>query len=737
VVVAPAAAGVSLDSDSFLGLDVREVVDVARSMAPDVVLVSGWHSVTQVRVIRAFFRDGVPLLYRGDSHLGSINPRWSSLSRLRARLMLRHYSGYLAVGSRSHEYLRTLGVADPAIVRSPHAVDNDAFRLRAAEARPRRAEIRAGLGLTGEQRVILYAGKLTAIKRPQDVIDAVARMDATVALFVGDGPERAALEEYARVRGVHCQFAGFMNQLAMVDAYVAADALMVPGRETWGLVANEALACGLPVVLSTDAGAASDLTGGGICVAVRPGDIAGFADALTNLSRVSRDSTDCASRCQAHISPFSFAAATRGLVDAAAFVHRHRRPVNVSAPARVVGLCGNLVFAGGMERMTFEALGALQRGGADVLALVNGWSSRPIAELAEHRNIDWQVGHYDAPLDGVFRRPWRFVRALGDVAMASMQLLRLIWQRRITHVFAADFRAVLLHAPALTVARLAGIAVLLRSGVAPTRKRLHETLWQWIIRPLVTRHIANSAFTAGELRAVGIAAQSVATIFNVVPSRHSSRERQERIPGRIAYVGQVIPAKGVLQLLDAVGLLAARGHDVTLDVAGQMEGWAPDDVHEYRRRVRARAKEPDLVGRVRLLGWHESVAPILEQASVHCCPSQPEQREGFGITVVEAKRAGTPSVVCPSGALPELIAHRHDGWITSGFEPEAIAAGLEWLLSDDTRLAHAQAAARDSLHRFDRAEFDRRWQEECGLLRATTPPPDGERALANVPGASK
>ena len=736
-VVRAAAGGESLDSDCFFGLDVPEVTDAVLRLRPDVALVSGWHSATQVRVIHALRCASVPLLYRGDTHLGSISRRWPRVSRLRARVMLRQFSGYLAVGSRSREYLRTLDVPDPAIVWSPHAVDNDAFRSRADGVRGRRDAIRAGFGFSTQQRVVLYAGKLTTIKRPHDVIDAVALVEDGVALFVGDGPERLAVESQARARGVRCVFAGFMNQQQMAEAYVAADVLMLPGRETWGLVANEALACGLPVVMSEEVGSAPDLATAGVCTVVPAAQPALFAAAIRSAIDHRRSGQSDAGDCHRTIARFSFAEATRGLVTAATFAHRNRSRASRDAPARAIALCGNLVFAGGMERITLEALAAVQRGGGDVHLLVNRWSSRPIAALAEERGITWQVGHYNARLDGVFRKPLRLVRALGDVLFASAQLIRLLLTRRVTHVFPVDFRAVLVHAPALALCRLLRIPVLLRSGVAPTRTRMHRVLWRWIIRPLVSRHIANSAFTAGELRAIGIAQDRIETIYNIAPRRGFPQHVVPRVPGRIAYVGQIIAAKGVEQMLDAVGLLVARGSDVSIDIAGEIEGWAPDEVQGYRSRLRARAMQPDVAGRVRFLGWCEDIAPVLQQASVHCCPSQPEQREGFGITVVEAKRAGIPSVVCPSGALPELIDHGRDGWIANGFDAPAIADGLAWLLADPHRLSRLQHAALDSAQRFHPLEFERRWQAQFGLAPAPARAPGAGCTLADISGASR
>jgi glycosyltransferase involved in cell wall biosynthesis len=165
-----------------------------------------------------------------------------------------------------------------------------------------------------------------------------------------------------------------------------------------------------------------------------------------------------------------------------------------------------------------------------------------------------------------------------------------------------------------------------------------------------------------------------------------------------------------------VALLVQRGRDVQLVVAGAMDGWAPDEVHTYRAIIQARAARPDLSGRVHFLGWREDVDAVLQSASVHCCPSQAAIREAFGIVVVEAKRAGTPSVVCPSGALPELIEHRENGWITDGFDAAAIAEGLDWFLSDVSRLDRAGQAALRSAEQFSPDIFCSRWQALFGLM---------------------
>ena len=201
----------------------------------------------------------------------------------------------------------------------------------------------------------------------------------------------------------------------------------------------------------------------------------------------------------------------------------------------------------------------------------------------------------------------------------------------------------------------------------------------------------------------------VQTIPNMAgPARHAvERERTTRVPGRIIFVGQIIPEKGLDVLLDAVALLRARGVEATLDVIGDMDGWESPVYHGHRAALRARAARADLDGAVNFLGWREDVPALMSRASVHCCPSRLEQREAFGNVVLEAKMSGLPSVVTMSGDLPELVAHRDNGWVCPEITAEALAEGLEFFLTRPDDLRRAGRAALTSADRIQRRAFRR------------------------------
>ena len=98
-------------------------------------------------------------------------------------------------------------------------------------------------------------------------------------------------------------------------------------------------------------------------------------------------------------------------------------------------------------------------------------------------------------------------------------------------------------------------------------------------------------------------------------------------------------------------------------------------------------------------------------ASVHCLPSRLEQKEGFTVTTLEAKRAGLPSVVTQSGALPEMVRHTIDGWICGDVTASAIAQGLQYFLSEPERARRAGEEARAWERGFSRSRFASEWAD--------------------------
>jgi glycosyltransferase involved in cell wall biosynthesis len=186
------------------------------------------------------------------------------------------------VGQKSKAFYEHYRYPANRLFFSPHCVHNDWFAARATtEAR---VQVRRSYGIRKDAFLVLFAGKLVAFKRPLDVVASAARCriaDQPVEVMVaGSGELESEMRRRAGELGVPLHMLGFCNQTQMPAAYAAADVLVLPsnGEETWGLVVNEALACGRPVIVSDACGCAPDLAGDGKAGRVVPlGDIDAIA----------------------------------------------------------------------------------------------------------------------------------------------------------------------------------------------------------------------------------------------------------------------------------------------------------------------------------------------------------------------------------------------------------------------------------------------------------------------------
>ena len=703
--------GRRFDSDSLRGADVGPVDDAIAATRPDVVVVPGWHSAYYLRAIAACRRQRIPVLYRGDSNLvkvrrGLLRPLWS----LRTRAALRMFDGYLSVGTRSREYLRHFAVPESLIFDSPHAVDGARFDAAASDAA--RAHARREIAAAADDFVVLFAGKLTAIKRPADLVGAVACLGPKAILAVaGNGPLLSATRAEADRRGLRIVLLGFLNQQAMPGALAAADCVALPSEsESWGLIVNEALAVGTPCVVSDRVGCAADLVREGVSGSVhRMGDIDDLARALERVRASRAAGAITRESCRAAVAPFSFARAADGIRKGADRLLKRTQITSIGEP-RVLATLGNMVSVFGLERMTFEVLRSIREQGGAVHCIVNEWESSRVVDMADDIGAGWSTGYYRYELRRRARLRERLLAAW-DIFRTSLDLLRDARRFRPTHVFAPEFNAILRSMPALWILRRMGVRVVLRLGNAPEPGRFYGFLWRQLIDRCVDQYVPNSKFIQQELLAHGISPSKSRVVYNTVPFRRPSALPFLPTPGRVIYVGQIIPPKGVDVLLEAIALVRARGIPVTLDIVGDVEGWEAPTFSGYRASIRRRASQPDLVDAVRLLGLRDDVPTLLAAASLHCLPSRPEQKEGFTVATLEAKRAGLPSVVTQCGALPEMIRHKVDGWICSDVTPQAVAEGLVYFLEDPHRARAASDEARASERLFNHARFAAEWAD--------------------------
>jgi glycosyltransferase involved in cell wall biosynthesis len=715
----------------FRGLDVPAIGAAVADTRPDIVLVPGWHSATYVRALFSARRRGVPILYRGDTHNGTGAAGWRRPAwHAKTRACLSLYSGYLSVGRLSRQYLESHGVAPTRIFASPHAVDNEWF---AASAEPYlsgagREKARAACGGGPDDFIVLFAGKIEDRKRPLDAVRAVASLGPNAVLAVaGWGEREDEMRREAARLGVRITWLGFVNQSMMGRVYAGADCLVLPSAiESWGLVVNEAMATGLPAVVSDSVGCAPDLiVRGETGETCRTGDIADLGAALRRVR-------DCGARasmaaaCRERIARNNFDAATTGLVAACQSLTR----VHSQAP-RVVACCGGMVLVFGLERMTFEVLGVVRKHGGSVHCIVNSWENHRIVELAERIGATWSTGFYWYSFSSHPRRLLQAIQMLWDVVRTSAGLASVALRVGPTHVLAPEYAAVLRNAPVLAALRLLGVDVILRNGNAPERGRIQNILWRHVLPPFVTRFVAISRFCERRLREAGVPDAKITLIRNalgrrvVAPGADQDVVQLASTRRTILIVGQIAPFKGTHLAVEATLRLLAEGLDVQALVVGTLPIWPPELV-EYVARIREQVSAAGASDRVRFVGARENVLEIMKASYVLAAPIL--QEETFGLVALEARSVGLPVVTFARGGLTELVSHRGTGYVCASADLAGLLEGLRHFLAHPAERAAASAdslaASAEPGNDCTPAEFERRWwamfaQDPAARVRET------------------
>ncbi len=268
---------------TFGGCNTPGVRHALRDWRPDVAILTGWHSLMLVQALWACVRLGIPRLVRGESN--GLRPRpW--LKRAGDRVLLDRFEAFLTIGKANRAFYQGAGMPADRIFDCPYFVDNDRFLASAERLSARRAHLRAKWRIPEVACCFVFAGKLIAKKRPLDLLSALSIARATGApvhlLIVGTGALLEEARQLATRDDLPVTFAGFLNQTEIPEAYVAADCLVLPSDagETWGLVVNEAMACGIPAVVSDHVGCGPDLVLEGKTGAVFP---LGEVDALARI----------------------------------------------------------------------------------------------------------------------------------------------------------------------------------------------------------------------------------------------------------------------------------------------------------------------------------------------------------------------------------------------------------------------------------------------------------------------
>jgi len=319
----------------FSGCDTPEIEDRVRDGGFDAFIVNGWVVKACLQALRACRRRGVPCIVRGESNALRPRPAWK---RFLHRRLLRRYSAFLSIGKSNRDFYLANGVPEEKIFFAPYCVENERFAAAAETLGPHRSRLRADWAIPPDAYTFLFCGKFVEKKRPLDLLAALeiacrsGRCDRPLhLLLVGEGDLASACRREAAAKRLPVTFAGFLNQSEIPRAYAAADCLILPSDygETWGLVVNEAMACGLPAVVSDRVGCRPDLVLPGRTGEVFPfGDVRALAAIMVEFAADPEASQRLGRAARAHVATYRVENVLAGTLRALDYVCRDVRDVD-------------------------------------------------------------------------------------------------------------------------------------------------------------------------------------------------------------------------------------------------------------------------------------------------------------------------------------------------------------------------------------------------------------------------
>lgn len=258
---------------------------------PECIAIGGWAAAESAAALLWAAENGCPCIITSESQ--AFDAQRSRSSEWIKKEIVKLCDAALVGGYTHKRYMQDLGMAEDLISLGYNAVDNEHFKISAAAAREDADRLRAEFDLP--DRYILASGRFIEKKNFPRLVRAYAEAktavpDAPSLVILGDGDERANIEAEITATGMqdNVKLAGFKTYEDLPTLYGLSEGFVhVSFVEQWGLVINEAMSTGVPVVASHACGAASTVIADGENgFLVDATETASIADALQKLFRM-------------------------------------------------------------------------------------------------------------------------------------------------------------------------------------------------------------------------------------------------------------------------------------------------------------------------------------------------------------------------------------------------------------------------------------------------------------------
>ncbi|MCM2535834.1 glycosyltransferase family 4 protein [Neobacillus pocheonensis] len=231
----------------------------------DLLILGGYEKPTYIvlSILCRILKKPYILLFDGIS-THKLEENKNNLKTIIKKLVIKKADFILGNGNVSKRYFSEIfSYPNEKILNQYLTVDTKKIESMYKDKEKYKIEYREKLGIKKDEKVLIYSGRLINIKNVESVIEAVSKLKKRdlVFLITGGGILEEHLKQRAKELKIKLIITGFLpDQDELFKHYFVGDALILPSfDEAWGLVVNEALVAGLPVLVSRHCGCANDL----------------------------------------------------------------------------------------------------------------------------------------------------------------------------------------------------------------------------------------------------------------------------------------------------------------------------------------------------------------------------------------------------------------------------------------------------------------------------------------------
>ncbi|MFN3405696.1 MAG: glycosyltransferase family 4 protein [Cytophagaceae bacterium] len=254
--------------NGFFGLINFSLIKILKGNKDTILIIHGWNRFTMILGLIIAKLRGIKVYLRAE------NPFKQEIKKKKINILIKKiflgqlifplFDKILYIGHQNKEFYRFYGVPEKKLIFTPYCIDNDRFLSYYKLNFQNKENLKVKLGLPLDHIIILFAGKFISKKNPFDLLKAFEELNLgnVTLVMVGDGELRKELESYVNTKEIrNIVFTGFKNQTEIPEYYLISDIFVLPSGigETWGLVINEAMNFGLPIISSDLVGCSNDL----------------------------------------------------------------------------------------------------------------------------------------------------------------------------------------------------------------------------------------------------------------------------------------------------------------------------------------------------------------------------------------------------------------------------------------------------------------------------------------------